>query len=97
MISTFQRNGHFREVSVNKLFTHVQEHKQSDVAAKLRLHSVKCKIALTEDNPNEKIFKKQPPVMLYKKSVLDYLAIYIRKHLCQSLFFDKVAWGLQLY
>ena len=40
MISTFQRNRHFRKVSVNKTFTHVQEQIKSDVAATFRLHSV---------------------------------------------------------
>ena len=40
MISTFERNRHFRKVSVNKTFTHVQEQKKSDVAATFRLHSV---------------------------------------------------------
>ena len=29
MISTFQRNRHFRKVSVNKTFTHVQEQKKA--------------------------------------------------------------------
>ena len=43
MISTFQRNRHFRKVSLNKTFTHVQEQK-SDVAATFRLQSAKCKI-----------------------------------------------------
>ena len=33
MISTFQRNRHFRKMSVNKTFTHVQEQKRSDVTA----------------------------------------------------------------
>ena len=28
MVFTFQRNRHFRKVSVNKTFTHVQEQKQ---------------------------------------------------------------------
>ena len=28
MISTFQQNRHFRKVSVNKTFTHVQEQKK---------------------------------------------------------------------
>ena len=40
MISTFERNRHFRKVSVNKTFTHVQEQKKRDVAATFRLHSV---------------------------------------------------------
>ena len=29
MISTFQQNRHFRKVSVNKTFTHVQEQKKA--------------------------------------------------------------------
>ena len=29
MISTFQRNRHFRKVSLNKTFTHVQEQKKA--------------------------------------------------------------------
>ena len=40
MISTFQRNRHFRKVSVNKTFTHVQGQKKSEVTATFRLHSV---------------------------------------------------------
>ena len=39
-ISTFQRNRHFRKVSVNKTFTNVQEPKKIDVAATFSLHSV---------------------------------------------------------
>ena len=46
MISTFQRNRHFRKVLVNKTFTHVQEQK-SDVVATFRLHAATCKIAFT--------------------------------------------------
>ena len=44
MISTFQRNRHFRKVSVDKTFTHVQEQKKSDVAVTFCLHTVQCKI-----------------------------------------------------
>ena len=47
MISNFQRNQHFRKVSVNKTFTHVQVQKISDVAATFRLLFVQCKIAFT--------------------------------------------------
>ena len=46
-------------------------------------------LEITEDNSNENLFKKQPPDVFYKKSV--YLAKCIGKHLCQSLFFNKVA------
>ena len=46
MISLFQQNRHFRKVSVNKTFTHVQEQKKSDVTATLRLHSAQCEMAL---------------------------------------------------
>ena len=35
--------------------------------------------------------KKQPPEVLYKKGVPKKLAKFTRKHLCQSLFFNKVA------
>ena len=48
-------------------------------------------LELTGDNPNENIFKKQLPVVFYKKGVLKYFAKFIGKHLCQSLFFNKVA------
>ena len=48
-------------------------------------------LEITEDNSNENIFKKQPHDMFYKKSVLKYLAHFIVKHLCQSLFSNKVA------
>ena len=34
---------------------------------------------------------KQPLEMFYKKSALKYFAKFIEKHLCQSLFFNKVA------
>ena len=43
MISSLQKNQHFRKVSVNKTFTHVQEQK-SNVAATFCLHSTQCKI-----------------------------------------------------
>ena len=48
-------------------------------------------LEVTEDNPNENTFKKQPPEAFYKKSVLIYFAKFIGKHLGISLFFDKVA------
>ena len=35
--------------------------------------------------------QKQPPELFYKKSVLKNFAKFTRKHLCQSLFFNKVA------
>ena len=44
--------------------------------------------------------QKQPPEMFYKKRILvsQSFAKFTGKHLCQSLFFNKVAvWGLQLY
>ena len=34
--------------------------------------------------------QKQPPEVVYKKSVLRNFAKFIGKHLCQSLFFNKV-------
>ena len=48
-------------------------------------------LEITEDNSNENIFKKQPPDVLYKKSVHKYLAKFIGKDLCQCFFFNKVA------
>ena len=48
-------------------------------------------LEITEDNSNENIFKKQPPDVVYKKSVHKYLAKFIGKDLCQSFFFNKVA------
>ena len=36
------------------------------------------------------MFQKQPPEVFYKKSVLRYFAKFTAKHLCQSLFFNKV-------
>ena len=39
-------------------------------------------------------FQKKPPEMFCKKGVLRNFAKYTGKHLCQSLFFDKVV-GLQ--
>ena len=41
--------------------------------------------------------QKQPLEMFYKKRVLENSAKFTGKHLCQSLFFNKVAvWSLQL-
>ena len=52
-------------------------------------------LEITEDNPNENIFEKQPSELLYKKNVLKYFAKFLEKHLCQSLFLIKLqAWGL---
>ena len=59
------------------------------------LRSATETLEITENNPNENIFKKQPSVVFYKKGVLRYFAKCIGKHLCQSLFFNKVAIGLQ--
>ena len=39
-------------------------------------------LEITEDNPDENIFKKQTPAVFYKESVLKYFAKFIRKHLC---------------
>ena len=42
--------------------------------------------------------QKQPPEVCYKDGVLKTFSNFTGKHLCQSLFFNKVAgWGLQLY
>ena len=35
--------------------------------------------------------QKEPPEVFYKKGVLRYLTKFTRKHLCQSLIFNKVA------
>ena len=35
--------------------------------------------------------KRQPPEVFYEKGVLRNFAKFTRKHLCQSLFFNKVA------
>ena len=37
------------------------------------------------------MLQKHPPVVFYKNSALKNLAQFTGKHLCQSLFFDKVA------
>ena len=37
------------------------------------------------------LFQKQPPEVLYKKGVLRNFSKFTGKHLCQSLFFNKVA------
>ena len=42
------------------------------------------------------ILQKQTPEVFYKKGVVRNFTKFTRKHLCQSLFFNKVA-GLQLY
>ena len=39
----------------------------------------------------QQYWQKQPPVMFNKKRVLTNFAKDTRKHLCQSIFFDKVA------
>ena len=42
--------------------------------------------------------QKQPPEVFYEKGVLRNFAKFTEKHLCQGLFFNKVAdLGLQLY
>ena len=41
------------------------------------------------------MYEKQPPEVLCKKGVLRNFAKFTGKHLCQSLFFNKVA-GLRL-
>ena len=39
----------------------------------------------------QKRFQKQPPEVFYKKGALKNLSKFTRKHLYQSLFFNKVA------
>ena len=34
-------------------------------------------LEIAEDNPNENILKKQPPVVFYKKRVLKYFAKFL--------------------
>ena len=36
-------------------------------------------------------FRKQPPEVFYKKGVLENFAKFTAKHLCQSLFLNKIA------
>ena len=43
-------------------------------------------LEIIEDNPNEYIFKKQPPVVIYKKIVLKYLA-KVMENPCAKVFF----------
>ena len=38
----------------------------------------------------QRTFQNQPPEVLYKKGVLKNFTKLIEKHLCQSLFFNKV-------
>ena len=52
-------------------------------------------------NRNESVFKyfmrqKQPPEVFYENGVIKNFAKFTGKHMCQSLFFNKVA-GLRLY
>ena len=47
-------------------------------------------LEITEDNPNEKIFKKQPPEVFYKKSICKYFVKLTGKYICQNYFFNKV-------
>ena len=37
------------------------------------------------------LLQKQPPEVIYKKGVLENFTKFTGKHLCQSLFFNKVA------
>ena len=56
-----------------------------------------CAEAVVQRRPVKKMFLlKQPPEVFGKKAVLRNFAKFTRKHLCQSLFFNKVT-GLQLY
>ena len=47
-------------------------------------------LEIIEDHSKENIFKKEPLVAFYEKSVVKYFAQFIGKHLCQSLFINKV-------
>ena len=38
----------------------------------------------------KRTLQNQPPEVFYKKNVLENFAKFSRKHLCQSLFFNKV-------
>ena len=49
-------------------------------------------IEITEDNSNENIFKKQPPSVFYKKSVLKYLTNFIGKQREDCNFIKKRLW-----
>ena len=54
-----------------------------------------CKIAqnifFADTNLEEKIFRSSRLEVFCKKGVLRYFAKFTRKHLCQRLFFNKVA------
>ena len=43
-----------------------------------------------EITKKKNLYQKQPPDVLYKKGALENFAKSTRKHLCQSLFFNKV-------
>ena len=47
-------------------------------------------LEITEDNPNENIFKKQPPVVFFKKVFLK-ISQNSLENTCAKPFFDKVA------
>ena len=55
------------------------------------LHSNICWNLTWSYHKNNKLKKKQPPEVFYKKSVLRNFTKFTVKHLCQIFFFNKVA------
>ena len=49
-------------------------------------------LKIIENISNQNIFNEELPYVFYKKSVLKYLAKFIREHLYKSLFFNKAAY-----
>ena len=102
MISTFQRNRHFRKVSVNKTFTHVQEQKKamsprhsthipSSVKSLQRVQVRKfCHIAEKIKFSTKSFFSKCEPI----SRNLWICSYYLKKSLTENFIFCA---GINLY
>ena len=95
----------FRNVLTLHLCKKFQKHFEFEKEMKMlkfgaNWNEINTKIWLHAGNLEQNIWnkQKQPPKVFYEKGVLRHFAKLTGKHLCQSLFFNKVAsWGLQFY
>ena len=71
MISTFQRNRHFRKVSVNKTFTHVQDQKK---AMSPRDIPLTFRPSVKSLGKNENLFFNNPEIVAHLKEPTNEVA-----------------------
>ena len=74
-----------------KFFTCLKTSMLRNLFQSKKLNNISLYYILSFDFSHWLSLQKQPPEVFCKKSVIRNFAKFTRKHLCQSLFFNKVA------